>query len=286
MNPDVQLGKIDIITNRNSLRKLLDFVGGRRQDPFCIGLQMVKNTLFIGRRDRNARASISKNWHPSFGYNFERTFTRPEAGLDQSSSHHRVIRYSLGGLDCIVRFEVDAYYEDSTESELGGLEQQPADEITSPMSQVSLDEHSIAPPRARPGGRYQDATATILKGVLIPPSQLAEIKAKAVERIREALAQLWFSRTPYLLTGIHNTGKVNEVICSHIEPRFIGWETQNQDKLRKLVSLLADLKRITQWTEQRAATLICEKRDAPLQIFETIKGIDALPRAIVEKHWS
>ncbi len=34
MNQSLQLDDTDVLVNRNSLRKLLDFSAGRRQDPF------------------------------------------------------------------------------------------------------------------------------------------------------------------------------------------------------------------------------------------------------------
>lgn len=58
LNPDVQLDAVDLILNRNSLRKLLDYAAGKRQDPFCMGLDMVKNTLFISRKEKHARMMI------------------------------------------------------------------------------------------------------------------------------------------------------------------------------------------------------------------------------------
>ncbi|PVH90902.1 hypothetical protein DM02DRAFT_636480, partial [Periconia macrospinosa] len=52
-NPDMRLDEVDIIVNRNSLRKLLDFVSGKQQYAFRMDLHMVKDTLFICRRERN-----------------------------------------------------------------------------------------------------------------------------------------------------------------------------------------------------------------------------------------
>ncbi|KAF2182273.1 hypothetical protein K469DRAFT_790384 [Zopfia rhizophila CBS 207.26] len=46
-----------------------------------------------------------------YGHNFEKAFTKDMEGLEESG-HHRVIRYYMGDFNCVVRFEVDAYYDD------------------------------------------------------------------------------------------------------------------------------------------------------------------------------
>lgn len=42
-----------------------------------------------------------------FGHNFEREVSIPEPGLENSTSDHSVIRYQMGNLNCVVRFDVD-----------------------------------------------------------------------------------------------------------------------------------------------------------------------------------
>ena len=94
MNSDFDFSNVDLIANRNSLRKLLDFSKGRAPDSFRIDLNLVNNTLFLTRRERNTREMIHGNQNSGFGHNFERAFTQPAAGIEDSSGHHRVIRYS------------------------------------------------------------------------------------------------------------------------------------------------------------------------------------------------
>ncbi len=108
MNPSFKFEDVDVVTDRNNLKKLFNFASGRARDSFRIDLEMVQNTLFMTRRDRNTRSFIHMSKHPGFGHNFERAFTTSEPGLEDSTGHHRVLRYALGHLNCVVRFEVDA----------------------------------------------------------------------------------------------------------------------------------------------------------------------------------
>lgn len=276
MNPDLQLDDIDIIANRNSFRKLLEFAAGKRQDPFRMVLNMVNKTMFISRSEKNARMMIHGAPNSGYGHNLEKEFTVPEHGLDRSSSHHRVIRYHLGHLNCVVRFEVDAYYE-AVDSQPSLTSSETAlDQIASSISQLTVND-------AKPA---RGATTVIRKGTVIPSSKLAEIKARKLEKIGETVPQLWFGRTPYLLTGQHVGGVVHSVRETDVGLKFPDWETANQDKLRKLVSLLADLKQLIGGMEKGAAVLVCEDKGAPLQIYRSKSEAGVLPEAIISRHWA
>jgi len=93
LEPQYKFDKIDTLVNRNSLRKLFDFCAGRNQDSFCIDLHTIHKTLIMERRERNAREIIHGSANSGYGRNFERAFTKQGVGLDNSTSHHRVLRY-------------------------------------------------------------------------------------------------------------------------------------------------------------------------------------------------
>lgn len=279
MNQDVQLNDADLIVNRNSLRKLLDFSAGRRQDPFRIDLHMVKETLFVSRREPSARLMIRGSTNAGYGHSFETVFTEPQAGLDHSSSHHRVIRYKMGSLDCVVRFEVDACYE-----ERKNFESSPGD--VDDVEDVLTSLTSLAIGRPYSGARGRDETRVIPEGIDIAPSSLAELKTHKTTRINKAIPQLWFGRTPYLITGQHIEGSVHSVSCDHVEEKLEAWETTHQNALRKLVSLLKELKQIVGSMEDRTAILMCQWKGAPLKIFSEKRKSEVLPSDIVDRHWN
>jgi hypothetical protein len=109
MKPDFNFGGVDLVTNRNSLRKLLHFASGRAQHSFRIDIKLVQSTLFLTRREKKTRDVIRKAMDVGYGHNFEHAFTKPLDGLEDSSGHHRIVRYRIGELNCVVRFEVDAW---------------------------------------------------------------------------------------------------------------------------------------------------------------------------------
>jgi hypothetical protein len=106
-NPTKYFDEVQIVINRNSLQKLLAFASMKRNyDQFHLSLDMIGDTLFLGRRERNAQV-FSKT---SFGRTFECEFTTEDTSLTDAQGHHRIIQYDLGGLQCAIRMEVDAAY--------------------------------------------------------------------------------------------------------------------------------------------------------------------------------
>ncbi|KAF2196025.1 hypothetical protein GQ43DRAFT_384216, partial [Delitschia confertaspora ATCC 74209] len=264
MNPGTKVDNIDIFANRNSFRKLLHIVSGRRFDPFCMDLQMVKGTLFISRKEQDARTMIYGSLNSGYGHSLEDTFTTPEEGLDHSSSHHRVIRYHMGNLNCAVRFEVDAYYEPYD----GGVA------VPEPApSQMKFETYEYA------------STQVIRKGTLVSSSALAEIKAKKSHQVSQTMPQLWFGRTPYLLTGHNVDGVVHKISCTHAALEFRDWEKKNQETLRKLVGLLEMIIDVVKKTEKRAAVLVCEQKGGPIRILEKVNVAGVLSEEMCEEFW-
>lgn len=277
-NPNIRLDNVDVVANRNSLRKLLDFAAGRRQYPFRMDLHMVGNTLFVSRKEKSARAMINGSINSGYGHSFETVFTIPQTGLSRSSSHHRVVRYNLGCLDCVVRFEVDAYYETN----------QPEDIATA--AEVRINDMATALANLSTGPLRGDVVTrgiarVIYKGKPMVPATLAELKVRKIERPNQAMPQLWFGRIPYLITGKHVTGVVHSISCVHAKQNFESWEKTNQETLRKLASLLKELKRVVHEVKGQTAIVVCQQRGAPLAIFSAKNNVAVLPTDTIERHW-
>ncbi|RAR13717.1 geranylgeranyl pyrophosphate synthetase [Stemphylium lycopersici] len=287
MNAHTSLNDADIIANRNSLRKLLDFCAGKRLDPFCMGLHMIGKTLVISRKERSAQYMIHGAPNAGFGHSFERGFTRPDNGMDNSSGHHRVIRYHMGALDCVVRFEVDAYYDGEDGDAANEHPSDMTDELAANMAKLAVAD--IKPPpqsRRKPKSNpANEPTTAIQKGTFISPTKLAEIKAKRLGRLADAMPQLWFGRTPYFINGNHEKGTVHSVSVAHAEAGFGKWEEANQERLRKVVGLLEEIKEVVGGLREGKGILVHDVKGGELKVFQG-KGGGVLPGDVVEKYWS
>jgi hypothetical protein len=311
MSPNVQLDDIDIVANRNSFRKFLDFVAGRRQDPFRMDMHMVNNTLFITRRERSARIMISGPHNSTgYGHDFEKKFTTPIEGLNESSSHHRVIRYMMGDLNCAVRYEVDAQYDDTETPEEIIPKQDDVDALIDAASQLTIkasetdresqsqqskltEHHASAHEssfhhnneiKAEP--LKKGDTRVIVKGINVPASKLTEIKAKKHAPLGQCMPQLWFGRTPHLIVAKHTDGVVHKIEYTNAGERFKDWEKENQENLRKLVNLLAILRDMVKDMDTNDAVLVCETKGGGLELLQNNRVAGVLPKEIINKHWS
>lgn len=269
MNPNYKLDNVDVLINRNSLMRLLEFASGGSTDSCCLEVFIVKDTLVVHRADPNA-----PDWGQprNFGHAFEEMFTEPEEGLEDAVTHHRVIAYDLGPLRVAVRLEADAYYAEGVENEL------------LPLDQLSYSSPSVPPTlitASFPGG-----TRVALEGDKIPFCQVAELKTgKGARSAKKTMAQLWFGRTQYLCaTRPQGDGRVDAVTCEDKSEEILEWEESHQEGLRKLVGLLEELKYWMKHGGERCVGI--DVKTGHLDIYQVQGQRDALPMDIMARHWT
>ncbi|EIW73855.1 hypothetical protein CONPUDRAFT_160632 [Coniophora puteana RWD-64-598 SS2] len=177
---------IDIITERNTLRKLLRWVTNSDPDPFRIDIQRTGNACILTK----VKTADHSRQHPGYGLGFEEATTRPAVGCEKAAAHHRIISYSLGGLNVLLRFEVDACLDtkcDTSPTRADGS-------TTSDIHGLSVEVQSSLE--------------------LVPQSSLIEIKTRSLKnKIRwdETFRQLYLSQTEWLYVGKHKNGIFNDV---------------------------------------------------------------------------
>lgn len=287
MNPTVRFDEIDVLTNRNSLRKFFDFCKGRAQDSFRVNLHLVHDTLIIERCVKTTTEFLYGSGNSGFGHNFEKAVTRLPQGLGNSSGHHRVLRYDFGGLKCAVRFEVDASYDPNN---LGETKQQipqarsNGEEIASLTTAFS----SIAVNKTGSGSTVVSADM-IRRGSGTQQESVAEVKSRTKPK-PDWLPQLWLGRTRYLITGHHKNGTFYEVNVHDLKEQLEAWEKNdvNQEALQKMAVLLSRLRDIVRANEAKPCVVLCEKAVKPpvLRIHTSTSGKGPLPTSVIEKFWS
>ncbi|KAJ9148652.1 Geranylgeranyl pyrophosphate synthetase [Pleurostoma richardsiae] len=286
MNPSFRFDDVDIVVNRNSLRKLLDFSEGRVPDTFRVNLLLVRNTLFIERCERSARQLVQGSADPGFGRSFERTFTKFPNGAEDSTAYHRVLRYSLGGLNCVVRFEVDACY-DTRAAEQPGKSTDPVANVHDIESiTVSMGTLALGGLAVHEAAQQADIRN---RGDLMRQSAAAEIKVRAtLKPPRHYLPQLWFGRTPWLIIGHHMEGTVNEIKVTDAAALFEDWETRHQASLRRMVAILVELREAARRNGGRSCVAICERNARPhaIKIFAAEGERRPLPEELIRQFWA
>ncbi|KAF8855691.1 hypothetical protein BDZ45DRAFT_654934, partial [Acephala macrosclerotiorum] len=228
MQPSYSFLPTALITDRNSLRKLLDFASGHRREDWRIEVELVKETLFLTRWEKNWVQIITGSFNSGYGHEFENAFLKFEEGLEDSSTHHRIVEYEIGGMKWVVRFEADGYIKDDPGNEGPppyGVSQ-PLPEISATMEALSLE--SASPPRVLEG------VGIVQRGHLVSPKSIIEVKctkSKNDQQLGEKVAQCWFSQTRHVFIGHHKDGLVEKVTRAEMSSTFDDWEKTHQDEL-------------------------------------------------------
>ncbi|KAJ4374610.1 hypothetical protein N0V86_007481 [Didymella sp. IMI 355093] len=240
----------------------------KRGKAFYVDLDIVKNTLFISRRESKAKTKQ----YTGHGRNFETAFTTDDLQLQQAEGHHRVIRYKFGGSNLIVRIEADGDYPEGEDVE------DPPDEffrnVLGTTTQTTIEHPS------------PHHTLVIAQGTVVPHNKTLELKSSSSKGA--AFEQMWFGRTPYLCCARHKEGSRGLIEAPDViqitQGEFEEWEVRNQKHLLRLAWFLNELRRITvEGTSLGAAVLVMTEKGAPLQIYEAKKSSGALPKKIIER---
>ena len=190
--------------------------------------------MFFTRWEVNVVQIITGSYNSGYGHEFERAFTRFDGELRQSMNHQRIVRYNLGGIECLVRFEVDAYIEgdanfnDNAKSDTSSL---PAASRLSLLNQVKTETRSCL--QAKFELWKEDVSSTQTPSLKSSPA-IRRVKLK----MKNIIPQLWISQTQMLFVGYHKEGlvekkPVNVAMATH----FRQWEAANQDQPKRMAVL-------------------------------------------------
>lgn len=292
MGPESDFKDTDLVTNRRSLQMLFQFASGNPFQDFRMDLHMVHDTLFLTRREQKTYFVVNACGTSKVGSNFESAFTTPEPGLEDSSSHHRVLRYTLGDLKCVVRFEADACCKEK-QNDPQALDQKlvhffssPSEEkVRAKCKQLFSGESEEAVAAA--AGDKSERTSVVLGGRIVPSSTMAELKTSqgANFGVAKHLPQLWFGRTSNLLIGTHADGTFHKLEAVDVAKQLLEWEKTHQEQLRKLTWLIAELRNTVRSTPGGYCVLVGKGKARKATVYAVAKRTSVLPDNIIEQFW-
>ncbi|KAG8705431.1 hypothetical protein FRC08_001678 [Ceratobasidium sp. 394] len=235
-NPTLSSENIDIVTDRNNLRKLMRFIcsngpNRHRNREFRIDAQLAPNdkTLVLTRYDEHS-VDNTTNFR-GYGHNFEAAATGEPLLLEATNqtstsvsrlkvtSYHRIIRYDFLGLRFMVRFEVDV----TTDLIKDDKPRNDADILAEVPAHLSPPELCATPPGAaiRTPGKQVEVVSVegselrhAVHGMLVPQSSLVElktIKSKLNVKWSDVYPQLFLAQTPMAKVAKHVNGMVGVV---------------------------------------------------------------------------
>ncbi|KAJ6624424.1 hypothetical protein B0H10DRAFT_739122 [Mycena sp. CBHHK59/15] len=279
---------VDFVTDRNGLRKLMRWIDGINDEvppkDFRIDLQLVGNTVLFNRWEKRTRENFSGF---TYGFNFEKASTEPAPGCEESSGHHRIVKYDLNGLKMVVRFEVDACIPSPAKPAGSRKTVKSIDDLADSLAGINLSS-STAQAMAKKTEQIHGMSVIINGGTTVPHSSLIELTTRSERRESEydwkdAYPQLFFSQTPHHFLSVHNRGKfsrTNKRKLSSSELQAV--ERTIQPSLKKLRVALDIIKNIvSKYGERGRLTLVC--KDGVLKVFERDSQANCLPDDVIAR---
>ena len=274
-HPNFDMSSIHLVTDRNSLRKFLSFAS-KGPGKWRIDVDMINDTMFFNQWEEFRLMMINECQDSGYGHAFEDCVTAREPTLEDSIHHERIVRYELGGLECLVRFEADAYLNvDGNEKGRERLaihsSDLPAPKPTRPV---------LKPP-------YK-LVHVVSRGHYVNPDLIAEIKSCSTPKfnINKTLPQLWFSQTKHLCVGRHKEGLVTEKLeIKDMREELKKWEASNQGHLKNMIRIIREIREIAKTA--RKCTIVCTTVDGVkcLSVFDRKGGDMAMRPEVVKRCW-
>jgi len=218
--PPVDWPAVDVVTDRNGLRKLLRWLSpseGREVRDFRIDVELVGlRTIILNRWDGRTREPPSGR---SFGFAFEADTSRAAPGCP-ISGHHRAITYDMLDMKMIVRFEVDSCLPTDKSDTKRSAKEVPVpavDDLADALGSISLSSSSTAASESTSSSSSSPAAIHILHvGTQVPQDALLEVASRSTYFVNqldwnELYPQLALSQTPGLRLGVHERGKFTEL---------------------------------------------------------------------------
>ncbi|KAG6022622.1 hypothetical protein E4U40_004485 [Claviceps sp. LM458 group G5] len=165
-NPSFNIRSIDVISDRNNIRKLLSFINpifNRDGEPFTIKLELVCNTLLMCRHETVATEYIGPHEFRGYGHEFEKAYTTNQ--IEGSAGHFRIISYRYCGMNFMIRHETDGFVFVSPSKQVGYAER--------PYFVSQHSRNEAASPAV--GSGHLQMVTVLKKGKTVPLESILEI---------------------------------------------------------------------------------------------------------------
>lgn len=256
-----QLQDIDMLCGLNNLRKIFEFVSGKQGKAFRIDVELCNGTVMMTRWEHFEENMSQTSLCRGYGANFEVACTSQEERQVKSSSHHRIVSYSLGELNMVVQFEADAC-DCRCQAANDGTIKSEAQSIG--PNAITTKEYSL---EDKLPGRSPSPLNIVEIGEKHDPDGLIEIKSRDHKNrsLDDIMVQMWLSGRHRLYLGRHNRGRfdTNAIYQGDIDSDMIIWQRQHKETIVRFAGLLKQIQRKVMesaiHSEGGRFALVCER---------------------------
>lgn len=281
-NPSFDIRWIDVVTDRNNIRKLLSFVDPSSTrnglEAFTMNIEIVKDTAIFSRDEAKTIEYIGPEDFRGFGHEFEKAYTTTQ--VSGSTGHHRIISYRFSNMNFIVRHETDGYVNTDTRTSSSKAKNRTLEDIADMVGALSISPANNSP------GIIPTGSKLMIKeeGQLVPLESTLEIKIRVYHKsleIQEVAPQLWVSQTPNLVRASHQNGTFQRPVVENVTAQIKSWEERKQNDLRKLAALIRRIINLVK--EFRGNAVLKYNVEGDKLVVCKVKRKEILPRDLYSK---
>ncbi len=284
--------QVDIFACGSTVGNLLRFARGQEKTCRMLAYKL-HNTVFLVRRENSPTELIPDV--RGYGHTFPEANTTWETDVKGSTSHQRLIRYTFGGLDLVVRFEADGYIKPrvsptrSPHTKTGTPSPSTADHDPLVSLITSLTTASLSHP-VTSSANPTSLTTTSSHTPLIPHTQLFDLKTRSIHsrhtknHLADELPRLWVSRIPTSILAFHTRGlfHMGDVEIKDTRGDVEVWERDHAEELARLAGLLHWLRGVV----GEEGVELCMREGGGLEV-RRITGVEGgLAGKAVRKSWA
>ncbi|SMQ50446.1 unnamed protein product [Zymoseptoria tritici ST99CH_3D7] len=258
-NPDFIPDEIDLFACGSTMGHLLRFA--RKSDKkFRFVVEVVDGTVFFIRRENSPDEKIPDL--RGYGHTMPEAYTTLDDCVRGSVSHQRMIRYGIGGIECVVRCESDGYL---------------------------ADKGTAATPASVCAGKFE-TLQMLAGGKVVPQAAMFDIKTRSVRKKGEnilaaEISRLWLRQIPNFIMAYHRSGVFEDIEVLDIRKQMLQWETEHADEICVFSAIL---ERVITFARSHAgiAFEVCSQQPHVLEFRQVGGQIDSVLPDELKKVWT
>ncbi|KAE8855687.1 hypothetical protein PTNB73_09973 [Pyrenophora teres f. teres] len=281
-NPKFPTSNVDLFACGSTLGNLLRFARGIDK-AFRFNVEVIGNTVFFIRKENDPKEVIKDI--RGFGHTFPEAYTTWDKDVKGSDTHQRIIKYTFGGLNCLVRFESDGYIKNISK---GG------DKVS---DKVTVGEDDLL--QALQGTTIGHSSKTFSKtldrisvkhgGSVVPQSSIFDMKTRSGKHnkfidMSDISPQLWLKQIPNFILAYHDGhGLFQDIRVQDIRDEVQAWQMENKDGIRRFAVLLEKVLAVVKNEKRVLLEIYCPGADR-LEIWGQYgDGTHALPMQLADR---
>jgi hypothetical protein len=271
----------DVFACGSTLGNLLRFVRGvEKAFRFCV--EVVGNTVFLIRKENDPKELIKGV--RGFGHSFPDAYTTWPADVKGSETHQRIVQYDLGGIQCLVRFECDGFFDDEVSPRVSPSTRPPSvstDTFTQALSSTTISTQRLS---------GTDSLSIEQAGKPIPQASIFDLKTRSGRygkpiKMDDITPQLWVKQVPNFIIAYHDgSGLFRDIQIQDVRTLTANFERDNADAIRKLVVLLHKIIAIAKADSSSLLEVHCPGHGVLEIRKQSGIGVHALP-SLLREQW-